>query len=302
MTLPDFARLILLSAIWGGSFLFLRIAAPEFGPIPLIWTRVAGAVLVLSPLLASKRVRRELRENIGHLLIVGIFNAVIPWTLLAHAVLSLEAGFTSLLNAATPIFAALIGLVWLRRPLTSWQVLGLILGVSGVAILAGDQLSFRPGGSGWAILAGLAAAASYGFISHYTTRYLGGVSTRSLVMGNLITATILLTPMAFLTLPDSVPSWPSIWSAAGLALLSTAVAFVLLFQILSRAGATATTTVTFIIPVFAVLFGALVLDEKVTLRIGLGMLTVFAGAALTTKLFPKKANASTPESNGSPDR
>lgn len=287
MHVSDFARLILLSAIWGGSFLFLRIAAPEFGPIPLIWTRVAGAVLVLSPLLASQQVRRELRENVGHLLVIGIFNAVLPWTLLAYAILSLEAGFTSLLNAATPIFAALIGLAWLRRPLTRWQILGLVLGLAGVAILSGDQLSFRAGGSGWAILAALAAAASYGFISHYTTRYLGKISTRSLTMGNLIAATVILTPMAWWKIPESIPSSPAIWSAAGLALLSTAVAFLLLFQILSRAGATATTTVTFIIPVFAILFGALVLGEKVTLRIGLGMLLVFAGAALATKLLPR---------------
>ena len=287
MNLPDFARLILLSAIWGGSFLFLRIAAPEFGPFPLIWTRVAGAVLVLSPLLASKQVRSELRENIGHMLVIGIFNAVLPWSLLAYAILSLEAGFTSLLNAATPIFAAGIGMVWLRLPLTVWQIVGLVLGVLGVAILSGDQLSFRPGGSGWSILAALGAAASYGFISQYTTRYLGDVSTRSLTMGNLIAATIFLTPMALWTMPESVPSSTAIWSAAGLALLSTAVAFVLLFQILSRAGATATTTVTFIIPVFAILFGTLVLDEQVTLRIGIGMLVVFAGAALTTKLFPR---------------
>lgn len=287
MHVSDFARLILLSAIWGGSFLFLRIAAPEFGPIPLIWTRVAGAVLVLSPLLASQQVRRELRENVGHLLVIGIFNAVLPWTLLAYAILSLEAGFTSLLNAATPIFAALIGLAWLRRPLTRWQILGLVLGLAGVAILSGDQLSFRGGGSGWAILAALAAAASYGFISHYTTRYLGKISTRSLTMGNLIAATVILTPMAWWKMPESIPSSPAIWSAAGLALLSTAVAFLLLFQILSRAGATATTTVTFIIPVFAILFGALVLGEKVTLRIGLGMLLVFAGAALATKLLPR---------------
>ena len=296
MNVSDFARLILLSAIWGGSFLFLRIAAPEFGPIPLIWTRVAGAVLVLSPLLASKQVRLELCENVGHLLVVGVFNAVLPWSLLAFAILSLEAGFTSLLNAATPIFAALIGWVFLRQPLTRWQLLGLVLGLSGVAILSGDQLSFRPGGSGWAILAALAAAASYGLISQYTTRYLATVSTRGLTMGNLIAATVILTPMAWWTMPDSVPSSPAIWSAAGLALLSTAVAFLLLFQILSRAGATATTTVTFIIPVFAILFGALVLDEKVTLRTGLGMLLVFAGAALATKLLPRAVRSSSPYS------
>lgn len=296
MNVSDFARLILLSAIWGGSFLFLRIAAPEFGPFPLIWTRVTGAVLVLSPLLASKQVRLELRENVGHFLVIGIFNAVLPWSLLAYAILSLEAGFTSLLNAATPIFAALIGWVFLRQPLTRWQSLGLVLGLSGVAVLSGDQLSFRPGGSGWAILAALAAAASYGFISQYTTRYMGTVSTRGLTMGNLIAATVILTPMAWWTMPDSVPSSPAIWSAAGLALLSTAVAFLLLFQILSRAGATATTTVTFIIPVFAILFGALVLDEKVTLRIGLGMLLVFAGAALATKLLPRAVRSSSPYS------
>ena len=222
------------------------------------------------------------------MLFVGIFNAALPWCLLTFAVLKLEAGLTSLLNAATPISAAIVGFLWMRIPLTRWQVIGLVIGVIGVSILAADQLSFDDDGAGFAILAALGATISYGFVSQFIKRYMGGLSTRSTAIGNLIGATLLLTPLAIFSIPETMPGWPAIGCAAALAILSTAVAFILLFDILSRAGATATTTVTFIIPVFGVLFGAIFLKEEITPRIITGMLVAFAGAALTTKLLPRK--------------
>lgn len=287
MSRLDFFKLILLAAIWGGSFLFMRVAAPELGPIVLVWLRVAIASLLFSPLLFKRSIFRELCANPGKMFIVGIFNAALPWCLLTYAVLSLEAGFTSLLNAATPIFAALIGFFWLRISLTRWQILGLIIGVSGVAILAGDQFSFEEGGSGPSILAALGATVSYGWVSQFIKRHMSDLSPWSITTGNLFTATLLLTPFAITRIPEHLPSWPAMGCAVALAVLSTALAFLLLFDLLSRSGATATTTVTFIIPIFGVLFGAIFLMEEVTMRIIAGMAVALTGAALTTKLIPR---------------
>lgn len=266
----------------------MRVAAPEFGPFVLVWLRAAIASLLFCPLLFKRSICKELCANPGKMFVVGIFNAALPWSLLTFAVLSLEAGFTSLLNAATPIFAALIGFFWLQIPLTRWQVLGLIIGIAGVAILAGDQLSFKEGGSGPAILAALGATISYGWVSQFIKRNMSDLSPWSITVGNLFTATLLMTPFAITRIPEQLPSWPSIGCAVALAVLSTAVAFLLLFDLLSRSGATATTTVTFIIPIFGILFGAVFLMEEVTIRIIIGMLVALTGAALTTKLIPRR--------------
>ncbi|MDF1811035.1 MAG: DMT family transporter [Verrucomicrobiales bacterium] len=287
----DYVKWLLLSAIWGGSFLFMRIASPEFGPFVLIWLRVAIASLLLSPFLLRSRIRRELFENAGKMVVVGIFNAALPWCLLAFAILSLEAGFTSLLNAATPIFAAILGYLWLKDPLTRWQITGLVIGLAGVMILVSNRFSLQNNSSSLAILATLGATLSYGFISHFIKRNMSGISARAITIGNLIAATLFLTPLMIFHLPETAPGMKAIFCAVGLGVLSTAVAFVLLFDILAKAGATATTTVTFVIPVFGILFGSIFLHEEVTLRMMLGMAVAFTGAALTTKLFPRPAGA-----------
>jgi drug/metabolite transporter (DMT)-like permease len=286
VTLPDAIRLLLLSAIWGASFLFLRIAAPEFGPFPLIFIRIGGGALILLPFLLRPTARAVLARHKLPLLVQGFLNSALPFTLFGWAALSLEAGFMSLINASTPLFTALIGFLWLRLPLLRSQVLGLFIGLVGIAILTGVHFSFARGGLGWPILAVLAAACSYGVAGHYAKLKFTGVPPMVVSSGSLLFSSLLLAPLAIFSWPTALPGLPALASAAALAVICTALGFVLFFDVLSRTGATATATVTFVIPVFGVLWGALFLAERVTPRMLLGMAVALLGTSLVTRLLP----------------
>ncbi len=289
MTLSDTIRLLLLSAIWGASFLFMRIAAPELGPFPTTFARISIAALALFPLLLLRPEHRStLRNCKGPLLILGLFGSALPFSLLCWATLHLEAGFTSLLNATTPICAALIGFWWLRIPLTRFQSLGLAVGLGGIAILTGDQLDFRRDGAGWPILAVLGATSCYGFAGHYTRTRLSRLSPLAVSAGSLLAASLILLPLVLLFPPPALPGRGALASTLALGLLCTAVAFILFFGLLKRNEATAATTVTFIIPAFGILWGALFLQEEVTARMILGMAVALLGTAFVTKLLPRQ--------------
>lgn len=297
MSLSDAFRLTLLSAIWGASFLFMRVAAPEFGPFPLILVRIGGAALLLLPFLLRARNRHVLRSHKRSLFFLGLVNSALPFCLLGWAALTLAAGFTSLLNASTPIFTAIIGFLWLRVPLNRDQVLGLLLGFAGIAILTGDQFSFSRGGTGWPVVAVLGATCSYGVAGHYAKLRLADVSPLAVSAGSLFFATLLLIPLAFLFPPARLPSPGAMGAALALSILCTALAFVLFFDILKRTGATAAATVTFIIPVFGILWGAIFLAERVTGRMILGMAVALIGTALVTRILTlQKAHPQPPES------
>lgn len=283
---------MLLSAIWGASFLFMRIAVPEFGPFPLILMRIGGAALVLLPFLLRPANRRVLLAHKAPLFFLGVVNSTIPFCLFGWAALSLDAGFTSLLNASTPIFTAIIGCLWLRIPLLRSQILGLLIGFLGIAILTGDQFSFERGGMGWPIVAVLLATCSYGVAGHYAKLRFAEVSPLVVSAGSLLFSTFLLLPLAILYPPTAMPSGGAIAAGLTLAVLCTAFAFVLFFDVLSRTGATAAATVTFVIPVFGILWGTLFLKEEVTPRMVLGIAVALLGTALVTKLLPLRSKRS----------
>jgi len=291
MSTADLFRLVGLSAIWGSSFLFLRIAAPAFGPIPLILIRIGGAALCLTPFLLDRKVREGIKNNASHLFVLGLFNSVIPFCLLAFAALSLEAGFASLLNATTPIFAALVGWAWMGNALRFSQIFGLLIGVAGVFILVWGKLSFREGGLGWAIGAALLATLSYGTAVYYTKRVLGHVSSPVATTGSLSGASFVLLPLGLWYWPEVNPGWLPWLSAFALAAACTAFAYVIFFRIIATAGGTNASTVTFIVPGFAIFWGAVFLGEAITLRIVVGMIVTLIGTAYTTGLvgFGKKS-------------
>lgn len=278
----DLADLVLLAALWGGSFLFMRYAAPAFGALPLMWLRVAIATVCLLPLLVWRGQVGALRERIGVVTVMGLFNSAIPFVLIAWATLSITAGLASILNATVPIMTALIGAVWLRDRLGAGRVAGLVIGMAGVVLLAADKADFKPGGSGWALLAMVGATLCYGFAANFTKRYLTGVPPMVNAAGSQIVSAVALTPFALWTWPAQTPA-PLAWAAAAvLGVGCTAIAYVLFFRLIERVGASRAVTVTFLVPVFGTLWGALFLGESVTGSMLLGGAVVLLGTGLST--------------------
>ncbi|WP_294001141.1 DMT family transporter [Sphaerotilus sp.] len=278
----DFADLTLLAALWGGSFLFMRYAAPAFGALPLMWLRVTIATACLLPLLVWRGQAGALRARIGVVTVMGLFNSAIPFVLIAWATLSITAGLASILNATVPIMTALIGAVWLHDRLGAGRLAGLMIGMAGVVLLAADKADFKPGGSGWALLAMVAATACYGFAANVTKRYLTGVPPMVNAAGSQIVSAVALTPFALWSWPVQTPGALAWGAAAALGIGCTAVAYVLFFRLIARIGASRAVTVTFLVPVFGILWGALFLGEVVTLPMLLGGAVVLVGTGLST--------------------
>lgn len=286
----DLSDLLLLAALWGGSFLFMRYAAPAFGALPLMWLRVAIATVCLLPLLVWHGQVGVLRERIGVVAVMGLFNSAIPFVLIAWATLSITAGLASILNATVPIMTALIGAVWLRDRLGAGRVAGLVIGMAGVVLLAADKADFKPGGSGWALLAMVGATLCYGFAANFTKRYLTGVPPMVNAAGSQIVSAVALTPFALWTWPAQTPA-PLAWGAAVvLGIGCTAIAYVLFFRLIERVGASRAVTVTFLVPVFGTLWGVLFLGEVVTGSMLVGGAVVLVGTGLSTGVigWPKR--------------
>ena len=282
MKTSDAGELALLAALWGASFLFMRLGAAEFGPVALAAVRVAGATLCLLPLLALRGQFGALRSHWKPIFTVGLINSALPFLLYSYAALSISAGLSSIFNAATPLFGALIAWLWLRDRLTPPRIAGLAIGFAGVLWLAWDKASFKPGGSGWAVLACLGATLCYGLAASYTKKHLAGVAPLAVATGSQLGATVALALPALWWWPAATPS-PTAWGAAALlALLCTGVAYVLYFRLIAHIGAANAITVTFLIPVFAVAWGWLFLAERPTGAMALGCVVILLGTGLAT--------------------
>ena len=282
MTPRDLLDLTLLAALWGGSFLFMRYAVPDFGVVPLIWLRVALASICLLPLLLMKRQFGALRRQAGALTVMSLFNSGLPFLLIAWATLSITAGLASIMNAMTPVFTALIGALWLGDRLDGRRSLGLLLGLAGVALLAADKADFRPGGSGWAIVAMLLATACYGFAANHTRRYLQGVPALVNATGTQLVSALVLLPPALWSWPERMPGLGPWLAALVLGVACSALAYLLFFRLIARVGASRAVTVTFLVPVFGTLWGALFLGEPVTVSMLAGGAVVLLGTGLAT--------------------
>lgn len=282
MKTSDLSELVGLAALWGASFLFMRLGAAEFGPVALAAVRVAGATLVLLPLLRWRGQVGELRRHWRSIFVVGITNSALPFLCFSYAALSITAGLSSIFNASTPLFGAVLGWLWLKDRPSGPRIAGLAIGFAGVLGLAWEKASFKPGGSGWAIVACLAAALMYGLSANYTKRRLQGVAPLAVAAGSQLSAALVLALPALWWWPQVMPSAHAWAMVALLAVLCTAVAYLMYFRLIAHIGPANAITVTFLIPAFAVLWGWLFLAEPLTAAMALGCAVILLGTALAT--------------------
>ena len=282
------AEFILLAALWGASFLFMRLGTLEFGPLPTAGLRVAIASLALLPVMLSRGLWPQLRQHWKPVMICGLINSAIPFALFSFALLSISTGLSSILNATVPLFGALVAWLWLGdKPGTS-RTVGLVIGFIGVALLASGKASFKPDASGavtaWGILACLLATISYAVAASFTRRYLSGLNSLMVATGSQIGAALGLALPTLLMWPAQAPSLKAWGALLALGTLCTAVAYVLFFRLIERLGPARAITVTFTIPVFAVFYGVTLLGETVTTWMLFCGVIVLCGTALATGL------------------
>lgn len=283
--LPDF---VLLAAIWGASFLFMQIGVAELGAFATAGLRVSIAALFLLPLAIARGHSAALRHNLGRTAAVGVLNSAIPFVCFSYALLSISTGLTSILNATAPLFGAVVAWVWLKDQPTGSRTVGLVVGFMGVALLAWNKSSFTVDVSGvstgWAVLASLAACLCYGLAASFTKRYMTGLPSLVSATGSQLGATVFLLPLGLLYWPDHAVSWKAWGAVIALGVVCTSLAYILYFRIIERAGPAKALTVTFAIPVFAVMYGVLLLGEVVTPWMVVCGLVIIAGTTLSTGL------------------
>jgi drug/metabolite transporter (DMT)-like permease len=298
MQRTDYGLLTALAGLWGLSYVFYRVGAPALGPALFVDLRVGLASAILLGVLAgSGRLRPTLGRVRAHaraFLIVGLANSAVPFSLIAFGELTLPASYSSILNATAPMFSVLFGAALLGRAVPARQVAGVVVGVGGVAVLVGAPPFPLSGAAILAIAVTIGAAASYGLSALYVQERLRGVGTFDLTVGPLLMATAVLVPFSSAELPNAQFTRPAILAVLGIAVLSTSLAYLIYFRILKNHGATSALAVTFLMPIFGVAWGALLLGEAIGLGDLVGIAVILSGVALVTGVGARKPEAATP--------
>ncbi|UTZ25093.1 DMT family transporter [Vibrio campbellii] len=285
MSAASFFRLLCLAAIWGGSFLFMRVAANTFGPAYLIEFRVAFAAVALLLIALYLRKRVVFFKHIKHFFIIGLFNSAIPFLLFAYAAQTLNASTLAILNSTAPIWGALIGFVWYRSPLSAKTILGMVIGIGGVAVLVGLDSSTIVGEAIFPIGASLMASFSYGIATNYT-KNARQVPAFDNAHGSMWAAVIWVLPLLPFLPMQAEPSTFEWGSVITLGVLCTGLAYLLYFHLVSEIGPTSALTVTFLVPVFGILWGYLILGEPIGFNTIIGTILVLSGTMLVTGFSP----------------
>lgn len=284
MKTKELAALFALGAVWGASYLFIRVAVPALGPFPLAAGRVALAGLVLWLGIRAAGQRPAIRENARKLLILGGLNAAIPFSLIAAAELHVTASLAAMLTATAPMWSAVFSAVWLGEPIGTRRGGGLLLGVAGVAVLVGWSPIEMTTTVALSILAVLVATCSYVLATVYAKRNLAGVPAQTLALGQQLGAAVLLAVPAAVRVPHAHPTTTALLALAALAVICTAVAYLLFFRLVASIGPTKLSTVTYLIPVFGTAWGALFLGEPVTRGMIAGLALILASVVLVNEV------------------
>ncbi len=280
----DFLILLFLAALWGASFVLVRVVSPVFGPFVTAEARLllGGLAVWLYARWLGQGLEVGLRWR--HYLILGAINGAIPFFLIAFALLHIHASMATIINSTSPLFAALVSALWLGQRFRPWQLLGLLLGVSGVVVLVGwSPVPLTPTVL-QAVGAGLLAAFCFGFSTVYARRYTIGSPT-TVVAGQLLGASMLLLVPSLLSMPKSIPPTADLIYLALLGLLATGLGNVLFFYLIASAGPTQAASVGFLIPLFGIVWSYIFLKEPLTLGLFAGLGLVLLSVALVNNLF-----------------
>ncbi|MDR3452679.1 MAG: DMT family transporter [Rhodoferax sp.] len=284
---------VLLSAIWGASFLFMDLATVEFGAVPTAAVRVSIAALFLLPILWRRGLGPQLRLHWKPVFVVGLLNSGIPFALYCFALLTIPTGLSAILNATAPLFGAAVAWLWLKDRLSASRTLGLVIGFAGVALLAWDKAGIGSTATGatparanlLAIGACLLACLCYGTAASFTKRYLTGLPPLLTAAGSQLGAALGLALPALWLWPAHMPGSRAWLSLLALGVLCTGLAYILFFRLIAHAGPARALAVTFVVPVFAVLYGVVFLGEHVTPWMALCAAVIVCGTALSTGLL-----------------
>ena len=283
---------LLLAALWGASFLFMRMGAAEFGAWATAGVRVAVASAFLGPILWWHGRWPDLRRHALPILFMGLLNSALPFALYAYALQSISTGLTSILNATSPLMGALVAWLWLKDRPGGLRALGLLIGFAGVVLLSWGKLGPGADAGSWAVLACLGATFCYGLSASFTKKYLTGVHPLATATGSQFGAALVLAWPTLHYWPPAPPSTVAWGALAAVGILCTGIAYILFFRLIERAGPAKAMTVTFLIPVFALLYGAVLLGESITLQMLLGGGIVLCGVALALGLWEARSTAS----------
>ena len=287
----DLSRLVLLAAIWGGSFLFVRMAVGAIGPQWLTELRVGIAAIAMLIFARASGFALQLKQNWRPYLVLGVLNTALPWWLYAWSGKHIGASYMAILNAAAPWFAAICGAIWLGERMSWRKSAGLALGMAGVALLVGFGPIAVSAEVLLSVLACIAATACYALSGVYVKKRAGKLAPRALTVGSLVAASIVVMPFLPAPLPAAAFSWQVSVAVLGISLLCSAAAYLIYFRLIANIGPTRTFTVTFLIPVFGTLWGALFLGEPVGLSTLAGGAVIIAATALVLEVGKRRTRA-----------
>jgi drug/metabolite transporter (DMT)-like permease len=295
----NIVQLLILAALWGGSFLFIRVGVTDFGVAPLMALRVGIGALFLLIVLVMRRSAsgsfQLLRAHAWPLFVVGILNSAAPFCLFAYAELTLSAGVTSVINATTPLWGAIVAFLWLKDRLSGLRIAGLAIGFAGVVALVWNQMdvgasaaaTVTPMTTALAAAAALGATLLYGISASYAKRTLTGVDSLAVATGTMTAATVVLLPFAVFWWPATPIAAQSWGAVVALGVACTGIAYMLFFRLIAATGPARTISVTFVIPIFGILWGALFLSEHVSPGMIKACATILVGTALATGVIKR---------------
>lgn len=291
MTPAQLAQLLLIAAIWGGSYVLMRVIAPVYGGFGTMWLRIALAGSALTLFASVRHEELQWRKYWKVYLFTGMLGSALPFGFIAFAMKTLPAGYGAILNATTPFFAALFSALMLHERLSRSRLLGLAIGFIGVALIVNLGPIALSAPTLLAIGSCLAATTCYGFVIVYLKKNVKDAPSMGIAAGGLLLPAIVLAPLGVAVVPATIPATEVIVSLIILALVCSALAHTLYYQLNRTIGPTKTASVTFLIPLFGITWGALLFGERMNTGAVIGGVIVLIGVSLVIGLFPKRSAA-----------